>query len=259
MVTHHSNTQIQLRTTLFTCVLGQTATNMKFEQWTLMDVYWHQCTGWPLSNPHRIPWLFYNFSGYFSYIQVAVDITAVPPENVTKTSSHSRLSYSTITKLAANPMVPAHLGSLCAVLCCAVLCCAALRCAALRCACVRACVRVCVCVCVCVCSLTNLQFPDFSTFSRLVATLLCTERNRRMQCAKCRKKDPSVLMSESPRADRGGGVLAPAGSRVEAGPLKDFCVHWGLQAAYSATLLRVNSCRNSSIWQQRRLCQPPRG
>jgi len=34
-----------------------------------------------------------------------------------------------------------------------------------------------------------------------------------------------VLMSESPIADRGGGVLAPAGSRVEAGPLKDFCVH----------------------------------
>ena len=44
-----------------------------------------------------------------------------------------------------------------------------------------------VCVCVCVCSLTNLQFPDFSTFSRLVATLLCTERNRRVQCASCRK------------------------------------------------------------------------
>ena len=87
------------------------------------------------------------------------------------------------------------------------------------------CCVLCACACVCVCSLTNLQFPDFSTFSRLVATLLCTERNRRMQCAKCRKKDPSILMSESPRADRGGGVLAPAGSRVEAGPLKDFCVH----------------------------------
>ena len=41
--------------------------------------------------------------------------------------------------------------------------------------------------------------------------------------------------------------------------LSDFPVLWGLQTVHSATLLRENSCRSPSIWQQWGLRQPPWG
>jgi len=59
-----------------------------------------------------------------------------------------------------------------------------------------------------------------------------------------------------PRTDSEVGLLVRE-SGAELQPLKDFPVLWGLQAAYSAVSLRVNSCRNASIWQQRELHQPP--
>ena len=49
-------------------------------------------------------------------------------------------------------------------------------------------------------------------------------------------------------------------SGAESQPLNDFAVLWGLQEAYSAMLLVVNSCRSPSIWQQLRgSCANPLG
>ena len=80
-----------------------------------------------------------------------------------------------------------------------------------------------------------------------------------------------VLPSEACRADSRGEVLgegaAPpqqqeglgSGSGAEPQSLSDFPVLWGLQTVHSATLLRENSCRSPSIWQQWGLHQPPWG
>jgi len=87
-----------------------------------------------------------------------------------------------------------------------------------------------------------------------------------------------VLQFETRRADSGGRVFAAeaasplpiskgvweallsfsAGSGAEARPLNDIPVLRGIRTAYSATLLRVNSCRSLSIWQQGGgVCKPP--
>jgi len=77
------------------------------------------------------------------------------------------------------------------------------------------------------------------------------------------------LLSEARRADcgvgswrggtcplptNGGGlgsaISSPAGSGRSPGRSAIFPVCWRLQAAYSASLLRVNRCRSPSIWQQ---------
>ena len=57
----------------------------------------------------------------------------------------------------------------------------------------------------------------------------------------------------------GSAVSFSTGVRAEPRLLNDFSVLGGLQAAYSATLFGVSSCRSPSIWQQGGLCQPPWG
>jgi len=54
-----------------------------------------------------------------------------------------------------------------------------------------------------------------------------------------------------------GVELLGRGSEAEHRPLKDFSVLWGLQTAYSVTLLMVSSCKSPPIWQQAGLwCSP---
>ena len=55
----------------------------------------------------------------------------------------------------------------------------------------------------------------------------------------------------------GSTISSPSGVLAEPRPLNDFSVVWGLQADPSGTLLKINSCRRLSIWQQGRLRQPP--
>ena len=57
-----------------------------------------------------------------------------------------------------------------------------------------------------------------------------------------------VLPYEAQRANTGGCAVRE-GVRGGARLLKDFSVLWGLQVAFSATLLRVNSCWSPSICQ----------
>jgi len=100
-------------------------------------------------------------------------------------------------------------------------------------------------------------------YGGLIRVLVCLR-----QCATCKRrsrgftevllpealspKDQGPKLAPSPLAkgSLGSAVSSPNGIQDKARPQNDFPVFLGFQTIYSATLVKVNSSAEVSIWQQ---------